>query len=80
MKFWYSKECAQERDLQIKLEEKRDVENFIDYVEAYFQLTPSDEQKVIREMHEYFNKKHITVKQLLIRIRSACLSTNTAMI
>ena len=34
------KEFAHERDLQIKLEEKRDVENFIDYVEAYFQLTP----------------------------------------
>ena len=27
------KECAQERELQIKLEEERDVENFIDYVE-----------------------------------------------
>ena len=26
------KECAQERELQIKLEEERDVENFIDYV------------------------------------------------
>ena len=51
------KECAQERDLQIKLEEKRDVENFIDYVEDYFQLTPSDEQKGIRELHEEFKKK-----------------------
>ena len=44
-------ECAQERELQIELEEKRDVENFIDYVEDYFQLTPSDEQKGIRELH-----------------------------
>ena len=26
------KECAQERELQIKLEEERDVEKFIDYV------------------------------------------------
>ena len=34
------KECAQERGLQIKLEEERDVENFVDYAEAYFQLTP----------------------------------------
>ena len=42
-KFLVCKECAHERDLQIKLEEKRDVENFVDYVEAYFQLTPSDE-------------------------------------
>ena len=51
------KECAQERELQIKLEEERDVENFFDYVEAYFQLTPSDEHKVVREMHEDFNKQ-----------------------
>ena len=36
------KECAQERELHIKLEEERDVENFIDYVEAYFQLMPPD--------------------------------------
>ena len=43
-KFFVCKECAQERELQIKLEEERDVENFIDYVEAYFQLTPSDVQ------------------------------------
>ena len=41
------KECAQERELQIKLEEEIDVEKFIDYVEDYFQLTPSDEQKGI---------------------------------
>ena len=26
------KECAQERELHIKLEEERDIENFIDYV------------------------------------------------
>ena len=45
-------ECAQERELQIKLEEERDVENFIDYVEAYFQLMPPDEQKGVRELHE----------------------------
>ena len=50
------KEFAQERELQIKLEEKRDVENFIDYVEAYFHLTPSDEQKGIRELHQDFKK------------------------
>ena len=36
------KECAQERELQIKLEEERDVKNFFDYVEACFQLTPPD--------------------------------------
>ena len=37
--FLVCKEFAQERDLQIKLEEKRDVENFVDYNEDYFQLT-----------------------------------------
>ena len=36
------KECAQERELQIKLEDERHVENFIDYVEDCFQLTPSN--------------------------------------
>ena len=41
-KFLVCKECAQERELQIKSEEERDVENFIDYVEACFQLTPPD--------------------------------------
>ena len=51
------KECVQERDLLIKLEEKRDVENFVDYVEDYFQLTSSDEQKVIRELYEDFKKQ-----------------------
>ena len=51
------KECVQEKDLQIKLEEKRDVENFVDFVEDYFQLTSSDEQKGIRELYEYFKKQ-----------------------
>ena len=36
------KECAQERELRIKSEKKRDQEYFINYVEAYFQLTTSD--------------------------------------
>ena len=51
------KECAQERELQKKLEEERDVEKFIDYVEACFQLTSSDEQKVVRELHQEYNKQ-----------------------
>ena len=33
------------------------MENFIDCVEAYFQLTPSCEKKVVRELHEDFNKQ-----------------------
>ena len=33
------------------------MENFIDYVEAYFQLTPSDEQKEVRGLHEDINKQ-----------------------
>ena len=51
------KECEQKRELQIKLEEVRDVENFIDYVEDYFQLSPSYEQKGVRELHVEFNKQ-----------------------
>ena len=51
------KEFSQEKELQIKLEEERDVENFIYYVEDYFRLTPSDEQKLVRELHEDFWKQ-----------------------
>ena len=51
------KECAQERDQQIKLEEERYQENFVDYVEAYFQVPPSDDQKGIRELCQDFNKQ-----------------------
>ena len=51
------KECVKERELQIKLEEGKEQENFIAYVEYYFQLTPSDEQKGIRELHQDFKKQ-----------------------
>ena len=51
------KECAKERDLQIKSEEGEEQENFIAYIEAYFQLTPSDEQKGIRELYQDFKKQ-----------------------
>ena len=57
VKFLVCKECAQERELQIILEEERDVENFIDYVEAYFQLTPPDEQKGVKELDEDSKKQ-----------------------
>ena len=50
-------EQAQERELQIKLEEERDVENFFDYVEDYFQPTPSDEQKGVRGLYDDFKKQ-----------------------
>ena len=55
--FLICKECTQERELQIKLEEERDQEDFVDCLEAYSWLTLSDEQKLLREMHEEFNKK-----------------------
>ena len=51
------KECAKERDLQIELEEGKDQENFVAYIEAYFQLTPSDEYKGIRELHQEYQKQ-----------------------
>ena len=56
-KYLVCKKCAKERELQIKLEEEIDVETFIDYVEDYIQLTPSDEQKGVRELREDFNKQ-----------------------
>ena len=55
--FLVCKECAKERELQIKLEQERDIEKSIDCVEAYFQLTPSDEQKGVREVYEDFKKQ-----------------------
>ena len=47
------KECAHERALQIKLEEGKKY-IFFAYDEGYFQLTPSDAQKGIREIHQDF--------------------------
>ena len=67
------KECAHERELQIKLEEERDVENFIDYVEAYFHLTPPDEQKGVRELYEDFNKQTYN-RQTTSHQDSLCIS------
>ena len=55
--FLVCKELSKERALQINLEENLYVENFIDYVEGYFQLTPSDEQKGVKELHEDFKKQ-----------------------
>ena len=40
-----------------KSEEERDVENFFDYVEAYFQLTTPDKQKGVRELYDDFKKQ-----------------------
>ena len=39
-KFLLCEEFVKERELQIKLEEGKEQENFIVYVENYFQLTP----------------------------------------
>ena len=60
--FLVCKQWAQDRELQIKSEEKIEVENFIDYVEAYFQLTPSDKQKGIRELHQDFKKQIFNIQ------------------
>ena len=56
-KFLMRKEFSQERDLQIKLEEGKEQEIFVDYVEDYFQLTPPNEKKGIRELHQDFMKQ-----------------------
>ena len=39
--FLVHKECAQDKDLHIKLEEGKEQESFVAYVEGYFELTPS---------------------------------------
>ena len=51
------KDCAHERDLQIKLEEEKEQEKNVDYVEDYFLLTPSDEHNGIRELLQDFKKQ-----------------------
>ena len=71
--FLVCKECAQERELQIKLEQERYVGKFIDCVEAYFQLTPPDEQKVEREFYENYNKQ-IYNRQTTYHQDSLCMS------
>ena len=48
--------CIGERTTD-KLEEERAVENLIDDVEASFQLTPPEEQKGVKELHEDINKQ-----------------------
>ena len=55
--FLVCKECAHERALQIELEQGKYQENFVAFVEAYFQLTLSDEHKGIRELHQDFKKQ-----------------------
>ena len=71
--FLVCKECAQERGLQIKVEEERDVEKFIDYVEDYFQLKPPDKQKGVREIYEDF-KKQTSHHQTTSHHDSFCMS------
>ena len=41
--FLVCKECSKERAIQIKLEEGKEQENFVAWVDNYFWLTPSDE-------------------------------------
>ena len=72
-KFLVCTEFAQEREIQIKLEEERDVEKFIDYVEAYFQLTPPDDQREVRGLHEDFNKQTYN-RQTTYHHDSFCMS------
>ena len=48
---------AQGKSLQMRIEEEIYQENFIYYVEAYYNLSPTDQRMVIREIHYYFNKQ-----------------------
>ena len=49
------RKCAQETALQIKLEEERDQEKLIYFVEDYCELTPTYEQKGTRKLYHDFN-------------------------
>ena len=71
--FLVCKEFSQAKKVQIKLEEEKDVKNFIKYVEDYFQLTPSDEQKVVMELHED-SKKQTYNRQKTSHQDSFCMS------
>ena len=42
----------------MKLEEEIGQENFIPYVESYYDLTPTYEQKGIRKIHHDLNKQN----------------------
>ena len=55
------------------------MENFIDYVEAYFQQTPSDEQKGVRALHEDFNKQTYN-RQTTSNQDSLCMSIERAVL
>ena len=48
--------CTGERSTD-KIRRVKIPENCVDYVEAYFQLTISDEQWGIRELHQDFKKQ-----------------------
>ena len=47
--------------------------NCVAYVEDYFQLTPIDEQKIIRELHQDFKKKILHHQTTYYR-NSLCMS------
>ena len=49
------------------------MEKLIDYVEAYFHLIPSDEQKGLRELHQDFNKQTYD-RQTTYHQGSLCMS------
>ena len=64
--------CTGEGTIDKIIKEKRHGK-FIDYVEDYFQLTPSDEQKGIRELHQDY-KKPKSHHQKLSHQDSFCMS------
>ena len=74
------KEYAHHRALQTNLEEKKVQEKVSACNVDCFQLTLSDEQKRIMELHQNFNKQKSHVIQFLIHICSACISTSTSMV
>ena len=55
---------AQQKALNMKTEEEKDEEKLISYVRDYYNLSPMDELKVVREPHHDFNKPKKTPSDL----------------
>ena len=49
--------CVGEKDLQMKSEEERNQENFVSYVEDYYELNQKYKKNGISQIHHDFNKQ-----------------------
>ena len=73
------RECSQDKDLHILLEDEYYQEDFITYVKFYYDITPTYEQKRIRKFMKT-SKKKSNRRTFIMKIHSAYISPSTAMI